>query len=248
MQLHKFFVNQSHISGDKVRIIEDASHISRVLRLNAGDEILIFDGNGFEYDCILNAVDKNECIAIITGKRPCRGEPKTKTTLFQGVPKSGKMELIIQKCVELGISEIYPVITKYTVVKFDSEKDKRAKAERWQKVAIEAAKQCGRGIVPTVHLPIEFYEAVATAKKLDLIIMPYEILGGKKDLRNVLSNNINCETIGFFIGPEGGFDEAEAEFATANNVQLVGLGERILRTETAAITVAAIIMYENNEL
>jgi len=246
--LHKFFVNSNDIIDNKIRIVEDAGHISRVLRLQSGDEILIFDGIGSEYDCVLDIIGKTECTATIITQRPCRGEPKIKTTLFQGVPKSGKMELIIQKCVELGIAEIYPVITKYTVVKFANEKDKIAKTERWQKVAIEAAKQCGRGIVPIVHMPIEFNEAIKTAKILDLAIMPYEVLGGKKDLRDVLSNNNQSENIGIFIGPEGGFDTSEADFANANNVNLVGLGERILRTETAAIAVATIIMYENNEM
>jgi len=245
--MHKFFVNYTDIEGCKIHIYEDAGHISRVLRLQTGDKILVFDGNGMEYDCILDTVGKAECVAAIIEKRPCRGEPKVKVILFQAVPKSGKMELIIQKCVELGISEIYPVITKYTVVKFANEKDKSAKTERWQKVATEAAKQCGRGIVPTVHLPIEFNKAIETAKNLDLTIMPYEIFSGKKDLQNALSNN-NWGNIGIFIGSEGGFDEAEAEFAESNGVKLVGLGERILRTETAAIAVTTIVMYENNEM
>jgi len=248
VQLHKFFVNPNDVNDYKIRIMEDAGHISRVLRLNVGDEILIFDGIGTEYDCVLDIVGKSECVATIIEKRPCRGEPKTKVILFQGIPKSGKMELIIQKCVELGISEIYPTITKRTVVKFDNEKDKTNKTERWQKVSTEAAKQCGRGIVPIVHLPIEFDKAIETAKNLDLAIMPYEMLNGKKDLRTVLSNNKNCDTIGFFIGPEGGFCETEAEIAKSNEIHLAGLGERILRTETAAITTLSIIMYENEEL
>lgn len=246
--MHKFFVKPNDVNGDKIHIYEDAGHISRVLRLKRGDKIIVFDGSGSEYHCALEAVDKSECVAIIDEVCACTSEPKIRTILFQGIPKSGKMETIIQKCTELGICEIYPVITKYTVVKLETEKDKAAKTARWQKVALEAAKQCGRGIVPVVHLPIEFETATTKMGELDLAIMPYETLGGKKDLRDTLSNNRNCGNAGFLIGPEGGFDEGEAEFAEASGVKLVGLGERILRTETAGPAVLAIIMYENNEM
>jgi len=134
------------------------------------------------------------------------------------------------------------------VVKLETAKDKAAKTARWQKVALEAAKQCGRGIVPVVHLPIAFEIAAAKMGALDLAIMPYEILGGKKDLRDTLSNIRNYGNIGFLVGPEGGFDESEAKLAELSGIKLIGLGERILRTETVGPAVLAIIMYENNEL
>jgi len=246
--LHKFFVKPNDINGDKIHIYEDAGHISRVLRLKRGDQIIVFDGMGGEYRCTLEMVDKSECVAGIDEVLQCTSEPNIRTVLFQGIPKSGKMETIIQKCTELGICEIYPVITKYTVVKLETAKDKAAKTARWQKVALEAAKQCGRGIVPVVHLPIAFEIAAAKMGALDLAIMPYEILGGKKDLRDTLSNIRNYGNIGFLVGPEGGFDESEAKLAELSGIKLIGLGERILRTETVGPAVLAIIMYENNEL
>lgn len=248
--MHKFFVNPKDIKGEKIHIFEDAGHISRVLRLGADDEIIVFDGLGNEYVCKLESVGKSECIAVISTVRECTSEARLRVTLFQGIPKSGKMETIIQKCTELGIAEIYPFFSKRSVVKLDSERDKSAKVERWQKIATEAAKQCGRGIVPIIHSPIEFGEVAELASKLNAAIMPYEVLGsnGKKDLRSVLSNNTNCENFGIIIGSEGGFDASEAELAKSNGINLVGLGERILRTETAGPAVLAIAMYEFNEI
>ena len=248
--MHNFFVNPNDIVGNKIRIHEDAGHISRVLRLNIGDKIIVFNGIGGEFHCVLSEVDKSECIATIEEIHECASEPKLKVTLFQGIPKREKMEWIIQKCTELGVSEIYPVITKFTVVKFANEKDKIAKAERWQKIALEASKQCGRGVVPIVHLPIPFDESVKKASQLDSAIMPYEVLAldKKKDFRTCLANNTNCENMGIIIGPEGGFCESEAKLANANGIDLAGLGARILRTETAAIAALAIVMYENEEI
>jgi len=248
--MHKFFVNSNDIKGEKVHIFEDAGHISRVLRLGVGDEIIVFDGLGNEYVCELESVGKAECVAVISAVRECTSEARLRVALFQGIPKSGKMEVIIQKCTELGVAEIYPFFSKRSVVKLDSERDKLAKVERWQKVALEAAKQCGRGVTPIIHSPIEFGEVVEIAKNFNAAIMPYEVLGssGKKDLRDVLSNNMNCENLGIIIGSEGGFDESEAELAKLNGINLVGLGERILRTETAGPAVLAVVMYEFDEI
>jgi len=248
--LHKFFVNPNDISGQKISICDDAGHISRVLRLSAGDKVIVFDGTGTEYRCELEIVGKNECVAAICDTRACTSEASIKATLFQAIPKSGKMELIIQKCTELGIFEIYPFFSEYTVVKLDSERERMTKTERWQKIAVEAAKQCGRGVVPKIHSPIEFDAAIKIAQNLDSAIMPYELLAQseKKDLRKLLSNIEKQKNIGIIIGSEGGFCESEAEIAESAGIKLVGLGKRILRTETAGLAVLSIIMYENGEI
>ena len=158
------------------------------------------------------------------------------------------METIIQKAVELGVYEVVPVIMDRCVLKLD-EKAKTDKTKRWQKVAVEAVKQCGRGLVPKVHTPVKFSEAVKMLKELDLAFMPYEEMGhsGQRGLKELLKD-FNGKDVGFIVGPEGGFSDAEVTLAKENKISTIGLGSRILRTETAGSTVISIIMYELDEI
>lgn len=246
--MRRFFTEPENIDGNTVRIIEDASHITRVLRMEPGDQILVFDGTGYEYTVTLTNLDPKECYGEILDKKFSEQEPSVKVIIFQGLPKSGKMETIIQKSVELGATSFVPTATERCVVKLD-QKGKKEKTKRWNKVSMEAAKQCGRGLVPQVEDAISFDEAIARLREMDLALMPYEVLGhqGECSLKNILQTTKSKE-IGILIGPEGGFTDQEAQLAQESGVQLVGLGKRILRTETVASAMTAIIMYEMGEM
>lgn len=237
----KFFTKPDYIDGSELKIVgEDVSHISKVLRMSAGDNIIVCDGEGNDYDAVIKSISKTEVVAEITGKYVCDAEPCVDVTLYQALPKQGKMEYIIQKNTELGINKIVPVYTKRCVVKPSD------KTERWSKVAESAAKQCGRGIIPQVMPVITFEEAVKQMQDYDLALMPYEC-EEDNGLKKVLQSS-EYKSVSIFIGPEGGFDLKEVEYAINSGVKTVTLGKRILRTETAASAVLPIIMYENGEM
>ena len=170
----KYFVGKNSITDDTIIIEdEDAKHLSTVLRSQIGDKVQVCDSFGIDYDCVITDVTKKQVTLKIENMSPCQSEPKTKITLFQGLPKSDKMEMIIQKCVELGIERIVPVATERAVVKLDK-KDSSKKVERWQKISESAAKQSGRGIIPEIGQVISFKEAVKLASEMDGAIIPYE--------------------------------------------------------------------------
>ena len=245
--MRRFFTEPENITENTAYLYEDAGHITKVLRMQEGDEILIFDGTGYEYTAKLSELNKNCCKAEIISKEFSALEPKIKVTIYQGIPKSGKMEGIIQKSVELGAYSIVPVSMNRCVSKID--KNQTEKIKRWNKVAVEAAKQCGRGILPEVYEPISFKEAIFRLKATPLALMPYEMLAhnGVASLKTALSKSPATE-IGVIIGPEGGFSDSEAELAKNEGLTLVGLGRRILRTETVSSAILATIMYENDEM
>lgn len=246
--LRRFFTEPQNITDTTAIIYEDAAHITRVLRMKPEDKILIFDGTGMEYTAELVSIDQSSCVAHIISAEESRQEPKTRVTIYQGIPKSDKMESIIQKSVELGVYKLVPVMMDRCIAKLENEKKQLEKIKRWKKISVEAAKQCGRGILPEVALPISFSQAIDEMTSKGLAIMPYEMLASSSsDLKSVLSAK-NCEEISVIIGPEGGFSDKEAELAKNKGVSLVGLGPRILRTETVSSAILGIIMYEKNEI
>ncbi|MEE1012994.1 MAG: 16S rRNA (uracil(1498)-N(3))-methyltransferase [Clostridia bacterium] len=247
--MRRFFTEPQNIVDHTARILEDASHITRVLRMEPGEHILLFDGTGWEYTAELTQIDTKECTANILSKAYSEQEPSVQVTIFQGIPKSGKMESIIQKSVELGVSSIVPTSLERCVAKLDRGKKETEKLKRWNKVALEAAKQCGRGKVPEVLPSVTIAKAIEQMQAMDLALMPYEVLGhqGECSLKSILQAK-EYPSIGILIGPEGGFTDAEAAFAKAAGVKLVGLGKRILRTETVASAMLSMIMYEKNEM
>ncbi|MBQ3573969.1 MAG: 16S rRNA (uracil(1498)-N(3))-methyltransferase [Clostridia bacterium] len=246
--MRRFFTEPQNISENSATIYEDATHITKVLRMKSGDKILIFDGTGYEYTCELLSVTKDRCEAKILSSKFSEQEPETRVTIYQGIPKSGKMEGIIQKSVELGVHSIVPVAMDRCVSKLEAGKKQDDKISRWNKVAVEAAKQCGRGIIPKVEAPMNFADAIDRMSKTQLAIMPYEMLAGStSNLKEALSESSATE-ISVIIGPEGGFSESEAALAEKSGIKLVGLGPRILRTETVSSAILAIIMYQNNEM
>lgn len=245
--MHKFFVNKDQISGGILTIIgDDVIHISKVLRLKPDDMIGACDSEGKEYVCAIGSVTKKEVHCKIIEIYDTVTEAPLKITLFQGLPKSTKMDLIIQKCVELGVVEIYPVITERVIVKtFD--RDMSSKLERWNRISEEAAKQSNRGIIPRVHAPISFDTALDLMSEFDFNIMPYE-KETAVGIKEAALGKTNIKTASIFIGPEGGFEESEVAFCIKNNAIPITLGPRILRTETAGFTTAAILQYELGDM
>lgn len=245
----RFFINTLAVNIEENSIIitgDDVNHIKNVLRAVPGDKIMISDGHGNEYSSCIESICKDKITAAIMEAFKNRTEPDLEVTLLQGIPKSDKMDTIIQKCVELGIGKIVPVISDRTVVKFANTKDMEAKRARWQRISLEAAKQCNRGIVPVVEMPIRFDKAIGIAKDYALSLIPYE---NERDtsIRKHLNGFVNGKVC-FYIGPEGGFTDNEINKAIEHGVKPVTLGPRILRTETAGIAVLSIIMYELGDM
>lgn len=243
--MHRFFVEENQIDKEQklVHILgSDVDHIKNVLRMIPGEEILISCGDEWEYTCSIVETASEEVVASIINIEESGRELPSRIYLFQALPKSDKMEWIIQKTVELGIFQIIPVETKNCVVKLDAKK-KAAKVKRWQAIAESAAKQSKRMIIPEIHDVMSFSEAIAYAKELDVCFVPYELAENMQHTRALFGNVQPGQFIGFFIGPEGGFATAEIETALSNQIEPVTLGKRILRTETAGMAVMSILMY-----
>lgn len=242
--MHRFYVGAESIEGNKIVITgTDVNHIKNVLRLNKGEKIVICDGQGQDYYCIIDNVAKEQVIVVVEEKQKANTELRTKIYLFQGLPKKDKMELIVQKAVELGVYEIIPVKMKRTIVKIDNEKKEMAKINRWQTIANEASKQSRRGIIPNVHSLVTYKEAINMAKDLEYVILPYELAENMEYTRKIIEEASKCSSIGVFIGPEGGFDEEEVSLAQQMGFKSITLGNRILRTETAGLTTLSMLMY-----
>lgn len=225
---------------------EDVNHIKNVLRLSMGDAITVCDGAGKEYECEIAEISKEYVYATIVDINQNAAELPCKITLFQGMPKSDKMEFIIQKAVELGAAQIVPVMMKRTVVKLeDKKKDK--KRERYQMIAESAAKQSGRGIIPEVAGFMTFREALQYAESFDFLLVPYESADGIAYAQEMITQAANLAdgaSIGIFIGPEGGFAKEEIDAAKDAGAKIITLGNRILRTETAGLAVLSILMFQ----
>ncbi|ONI41524.1 hypothetical protein AN640_07920 [Candidatus Epulonipiscium fishelsonii] len=243
--MKKFFVSPDKIADNKV-IIEgsDYNHIINVFRLKMNDKLLINDRHGNEFTCIITSVEKLSLVATIEDKFILSTEPKTKVTLFQSLIKPEKMEFVLQKSVELGVYQIIPLITERCVIKLDSSKMEN-KVNRWKKIIEAAAKQSGRNLIPEIKLPVKFNKIIDYVNETDLNIIPYE-KETQVSLKTILRKNIETN-INVVIGPEGGFTEEEINQVKINNFNCATLGKRILRSETAALTVISNIMYELNE-
>lgn len=242
----RFFVENDWIEGNLITIKgQDVKHIKNVLRLREGDNIIVTNRNGEEFDAKILECAKNEIITSIICKTNNSNEPKTKITLFQGLPKGEKFELIIQKNVEIGVSKIVPIITERVIVKINSS-DVRKKAERWNKISEQAAKQCGRNIVPEICSPIKLDDSLKLLEDFDLVLVPYEN-EKNRTLKNTLNEFVSkAENIAVVIGPEGGF--SEKEISLLNKYYTVSLGPRILRTETAGLCTSTIILYQMGDM
>lgn len=246
--MHKFFILKENIHGDNCIIEgEDVKHIYKVLRLESGDKININDGEGTEYLGEVQDVNKKEVKVKLLEKVELNNESNLKVHLYQGMPKSAKMDLIVQKCTELGISKITPIFTERVVVR--SELSEFKKVDRWNRIALEACKQSKRSLIPIINTPIEFEELLQDLKEYDLIIVPYENAQGQ-GVRYVVNEvrNKEIKDVAIIVGPEGGFEESEIQSFKDLGAYIVTLGPRILRTETAGFTALSLLMYELGDL
>lgn len=239
--MNRFFVTPDQIDGDTAKITgDDAKHIAKVLRMEKGDLLELCDGESNEYIARIELIEQGTVTLFITERPDGPAEPPYRVTLFQCLPKSDKMELIIQKCVELGVYEIAPVISKRCVVKLDKN-GASSKHRRYERIAYEAAKQCKRGIIPRVLEVCELSKVDFSG--FDAIIIPYEC-ETEYTLKACLKDIHDAKRIALIIGPEGGFEKSEVEGVISKGGVSVTLGKRILRTETAGMAVLAMINYE----
>lgn len=241
--MQNFFVYDWQVQGDMVTIEgTDVNHIVNVLRMKVGEEVSVHDDVNRKYLCRIAELQEDKVCLSILEQQTSDTELPCRIYLFQGLPKGDKMEWIIQKGVELGAYAIVPVATKRAVVKLD-EKKAQKKVARWNSIAESAAKQSGRGMIPEVLPVMKFAEALQFAEDLDLNLIPYEKAEGIADTKQRIAEIRPGQSIGIFIGPEGGFEEAEVEMAKEMQAVPVTLGRRILRTETAGMTMLSILMY-----
>lgn len=242
--MHHFFVTPEAIKSETVTITgTDVNHIKNVLRIKQGEQILLSDGQGQDFCCEIESLTEQEIIARIKGQTFDKTELSSKFYLFQGLPKADKMEFIIQKAVELGVTEVIPVYTRRTVVKLDAKKEEK-KLQRWQAISESAAKQSRRGIIPQITHIMNFSDALNYARNLDINIIPYENFKDMTETKRVLDKITSNMKTGIFIGPEGGFDESEIELAIQQKVNPISLGRRILRTETAGMAILSVLMFQ----
>ena len=242
--MHHFFVNPEQVEDGLIRITgSDVNHIKNVLRIRRGEEMLVSDGTGRDYLCEAEEIAGQEVTVRILETEEEGRELLSRIWLFQGLPKSDKMEFIIQKAVELGAAGIVPVSTRNTVVKLDPKKEE-AKVKRWQAIAESAAKQSKRSLVPRVSGIMTLKEAFdyVESQGFSVRLIPYEHEAGMDGTKTELDAAGPGQDIAVFIGPEGGFDEREVELALSKGVRPISLGRRILRTETAGLAVLSVLM------
>ncbi len=241
--MQHFFVTPSQVGETDIYIEgSDVNHMKNVLRMRYGEELTVSDGDNLKYRCAVERYEEGRAVLKILERMQSDTELSSRIYLFQGLPKQDKMELIIQKAVELGVYQIIPVSTSRCVVKLDEKKAVK-KAERWRQIAVSAAKQAGRGYIPEVVPVIAYQEALAQAKKLDVILIPYELERGMRETRKIIEAIKPGQSIAVFIGPEGGFEKEEGEQALGCGARAVTLGRRILRTETAGLTALSVLMF-----
>lgn len=246
--MYQFFVEPSQIQGNRVVITgSDVNHIKNVLRMKIGEEIAVSNGtDGKEYRCGIEEFWEDEIVCTLRFVKEDGVELPSRIFLFQGLPKADKMELIIQKAVELGVYEVIPVAAKRAVVKLD-EKKAKSKIARWQGIAEAAAKQSKRGIIPQVRNVMSMKEAIAYAQSMDVKLIPYELAENMSKTKEIIDGLTPGQSVAIFIGPEGGFEEKEVADAMENGIVPITLGKRILRTETAGFTVLSWLMYHFEE-
>ncbi|MBU3176727.1 16S rRNA (uracil(1498)-N(3))-methyltransferase [Clostridium estertheticum] len=253
--MHKFFVPKSSIDDNKAIIEgEDVKHIYKVLRLQVGEKVSINNSCGKEYIGEITYIDKKVVNINILKENPINNESPIEVYLFQGMPKSTKMDLIVQKNTELGVKSITPIITQRVEVKTEIMEFKKAdgfdkKTIRWNRIALEASKQSKRSLIPVINDPIEFDNLLIELESMDLVVVPYENeegYGMKKLVKDIDKETIN--KVAIIIGPEGGFEECEISKLKEIGSKIITLGPRILRTETAGFTCLSLIMYEFSDL
>ena len=240
--MYQFFVDDAQIGKEFITITgSDVNHIKNVLRMKPGEKIRVSNQKGQDYFCSILELGDDFVQADILDSEAANTELSAKVYLFQALPKGDRMETVIQKAVELGVHEIIPVAMKYCVVKLDAKKAEN-KRKRWQAIAESAAKQSKRSLIPVVHEVMSFKEALSYAKECKVNLVPYENERGMEATGKAFSELQKDDTISVMIGPEGGFSEEEIELVNEENMKIISLGKRILRTDTAAIATLSMLM------
>jgi len=239
--MHRFFIPSGQIDDHQVVITGPIAHqIRNVLRMEAGQQIIVLDNQGWEYEVVLAHLERGQVMGNIQRKRPSPNEPHTQLTLYQSLMKRDKFEWVLQKATEIGVSGIVPVISQRSLVQTaDLKANKR---ERWQRILTEAAEQSHRGRTPELMPPLKFSEAITQCPNYQLGLIAWE--NGGVDIKTAVSTTPLPQTIALFIGPEGGYDPSEIQLAQQHGVTPITLGPRILRAETAALIAPALILHE----
>ena len=242
--MYRFFVEPSQIRDKRIVITgSDVNHIRNVLRMKIGEEIAVSNGiDNREYRCGIEAYTEDEVICTLRFIKEDGVELPSRIYLFQGLPKADKMELIVQKAVELGVYEVIPVAAARCVVRLDDRKAE-ARVSRWQGIAEAAAKQSRRAVIPCVHGVMGMREAVDYARQMDVRLIPYELAEDMEHTKELIRGIRAGQSVAVMIGPEGGFAEDEIRLAVQAGIEPVTLGRRILRTETAGMAVLSWLMY-----
>ena len=241
--MHHFFVSPDQIEGNGITITgTDVNHIRTVLRMKNGEQILVRTGEDrMIYRCRIDEITEEAVFASVLESGEEETELPGRITLYQCLPKSDKMEWIIQKAVELGAARIVPVVSHRCIVKLDEGKAGN-KLRRWSAVAESAAKQSRRSVIPIVEMPVRFEQALKASSCEDVMLFPYECAEGMDYTRSILRSVKPGQSVGIMIGPEGGFDDEEVRAAREAGAKVISLGHRILRTETAGMTLIAALM------
>lgn len=243
--MYRFYIEQNQIHDEYITIEgSDVNHIKNVLRMKVGEAMILCDGQGTDYHCTIDTLSNDFIQAKVVEVENTQTELPAKIYLFQGLPKKDKMELIIQKAVELGVYQIVPVMMKRSVVKLDDKKKEQKKLERWQSIATSAAKQSGRGIIPEVVPVMSYKDAISMAKEMEYKVLPFEHAEGMEETKKIIKEVHGKKSVAVFIGPEGGFEDDEVAYAMESEIKPITLGKRILRTETAGLTILSVLMFE----
>lgn len=240
--MYHFFIQSYQVKGGTIKIEgADVNHIKNVLRMKVSEQLTVTDEDSVEYHCEIESLEEEAVWLRVLDQSDVSHELPSELFLFQSLPKGDKMELIIQKAVELGVCAIIPMETKRCVVKLD-EKKRQSKQKRWSAIAEAAAKQSKRSKIPKIHEVVTFSEALKLSEDLQVVCIPYEQEKGMQSFLELMEKVKPDSRIGFFIGPEGGFEEAEVQSAIACGVTPVSLGGRVLRTETASLALLSAMM------
>ncbi len=247
MSSNRFFVRESSLEGDLVRLnAEQAHQVCHVLRLKPGDSLVVLDNAGFEYDVRLEESTGRQATGLITGKRLASGEPRRQITLFQSLLAREKFEMVLQKGTELGVSRFVPVQTDRSLLRAKQVDAK--KMTRWQRILTEAAEQSHRGRIPEIEPPVAFAEALAQSSRFDRVLIAAPGAESPALHEALLQEGRTPASVAVLIGPEGGFTEQEVTLAEEKGAVAICLGPRILRTETAAIVIPALVLYELGDM
>ncbi len=247
--MNRFFISESNMNDGRVLLdLEQAHQICHVLRLKKQDQIVVLDNQGSEYDVVIRTLGRQTVEGQIVTKRAAQGEPDVRVCVYQSLLSRDKFEWVLQKCTEIGVSRFVPVVTRRSIVQ-KTEPLKPERLRRWTRIMTEAAEQCGRGRIPRLEQPVKFAGCLCDVKSLDLCLLASTSAAGSS-LRQVMTrpDQGEIQSVGIFIGPEGGFHPEELAAARTAGVHDFGLGKRILRTETAAMTVSALVLHELDQL